>query len=507
MPTAPRRLEVAVARPGDLEKVVVEALSPRYRVDRSAARTVRRTALDTFDHRLAAAGLTLELRRAGDRDVLVLSRPDAPPLSSQAAGLEIPALADRLPAGALRNAVRGPMKLRALLAQDEQRRRVQVLTIRDGQDKAVVRVELDAPVRPGAAGRGSALLTVSPLRGYDADGDRVLGLLSRLPGAAEPSTPQEEPDDAAVPALDRSTPAPVAVASVVSGYLAEMRRNVPGLVDDVDTEFLHDFRVAVRRTRSTLKLSRAVLDRDGTGVVAHHEAEAKRLGDLTSPLRDLDVHLLDLPTMAGWLVSADPADLDPFAAHLRRRRAAAHRALVRAVRSKRSQEFLTDWTGELVRTAGDGAQVTADALSRECISRAHRRVVKQGSAIGADSPAEDLHTLRKRCKELRYALEMFTPLHDPGTTGRAISDLKKLQDCLGRFQDTEVQQAAVRTFAAEMAAAGTAPSATLLAMGELITHLETDQRRARADFTGTFARFTGPATTKRLRALGTGGRK
>ena len=35
-----------------------------------------------------------------------------------------------------------------------------------------------------------------------------------------------------------------------------MNENLPGLLADVDTEFLHDFRVAVRRTRSTLKLGR-----------------------------------------------------------------------------------------------------------------------------------------------------------------------------------------------------------------------------------------------------------
>ena len=44
-------------------------------------------------------------------------------------------------------------------------------------------------------------------------------------------------------------------------FLSAMRDNLPGLLDDVDTEFLHDFRVAVRRTRSTLKLGRPVLPR------------------------------------------------------------------------------------------------------------------------------------------------------------------------------------------------------------------------------------------------------
>lgn len=498
MTSEPRRLQLSDPDPHDHAAPVIEHLSSRYTVERGPVRTVRRTALETFDRRLAGAGLSLELRRGGGRQELVLTRGDGTTLRSAAEGFEPPALAADLPPGAVRDAVTGAMKLRAVIAQDEQRRRVQTLTVRDRRDKTVVRIELDAPV-----GAGPASVAIAPLRGYDSDGDAVTRLLARLPGSGP--VPPVEPAPTAFdepPDVQRSTPAPQAVADVVEGYLAVMRANLPGLVDDIDTEFLHDFRVAVRRTRSTLKLSRAVLD-PATG--RRREADGKHLGDLTTPLRDLDVHLLGLPAMRRWLVSADPDDLGPFEAHLRRRRAAAHRALVRALGTRRSQAFLANWTGELVETAGEGLAVSAEKLSRRSISRAHRRVVKLGSAIDADAPAGDLHTLRKRCKELRYALEMFTSLHDAGTTGKAISDLKRLQDCLGRFQDAEVQQGAVRTFAEEMSSSRSAPAATLLAMGELVTHLETDQAAARAEFADAFARFTRTASTARLKALGTGG--
>ena len=83
-----------------------------------------------------------------------------------------------------------------------------------------------------------------------------------------------------------------------------MRANLPGLLDDVDTEFLHDFRVAVRQTRSTLKLGRAALPEV---MRSRWEPEFKWLGDVTTQVRDLDVYELDLPTMEGWLMAADPA--------------------------------------------------------------------------------------------------------------------------------------------------------------------------------------------------------
>ena len=57
------------------------------------------------------------------------------------------------------------------------------------------------------------------------------------------------------------------------------------------------------------------------------------------------------------------------------------------------------------------------ALARATVARAHRRVVRGGSSISDSSPPEDLHLLRKRVKELRYALEMFAPVLDDAPVG------------------------------------------------------------------------------------------
>jgi CHAD domain-containing protein len=123
---------------------------------------------------------------------------------------------------------------------------------------------------------------------------------------------------------------------------------------------------------------------------------------------------------------------------------------------------------------------------------------------GGGPPAADLHSLRKRCKELRYLLEFFGSLYDPAAYRRAVRSLKGLQDCLGEFQDGVVQQEAIRGFAVHMLAGrgapGTGPqaaaepaaaelAATLLAMGELTAQVHARQRRARDELADRFARF------------------
>jgi CHAD domain-containing protein len=303
-------------------------------------------------------------------------------------------------------------------------------------------------------------------------------------------------------------PAPVLLTSALNGFLVTMRENLPGLLDDVDTEFLHDFRVSVRRTRATLKLGRPVLPEVTR---SRWEPAFRWLGDLTTPVRDLDVYELGLPEMSAWLLTADPGDLDPLAKHLRSRREAERRVLVRSLRSARFRRLVTQWDEELARLGEVPASDAADAarperlsageLADRSISAAYRRVARGGALIGTDSPAADLHWLRKRCKELRYALEVFSPLIDPAARKHAVADLKDLQDVLGRFQDSEVQRRALRGYAEEMMNEGTT-AAAMLAMGELISHLDVEQDRARQEFDVAFAHFGRRSSLKLMHRLG-----
>ena len=146
--------------------------------------------------------------------------------------------------------------------------------------KIVVRLELNEPVTDGPQAR----LTVLALRGYDDQALRVTQLLTDLGlrpvDDADGTDPQEV---AATTVIDPAATATELMAIELGDFLSEMQRNLPGLLADIDTEFLHDFRVAVRRTRATLKLGRPVLP---TAMRSHWEPAFKWLGDLTTPVRE-----------------------------------------------------------------------------------------------------------------------------------------------------------------------------------------------------------------------------
>src|SRR5450631_734441 len=477
-PKPPRALQAADN--GTLEvELIVEVLSAQYAVATGRRRLIRRRRLDTFDHRLGAAGLRLEHQIVASGERLVLGRLDgSSTVAAPVRDLRWPALADSLPQCSLRDAVTAVTGIRALLVVSDEKRRVQRLELHNKNGKTVARVELD---EPSSAAGAPAEVWVRALLGYDEQARRAARLLTgagllaaedsvgTLAGTVPPTAPGDR--DAAAAAL---------LTRVLNDFLATMRENLPGLLDDVDTEFLHDFRVAVRRTRATLKLGRPALPEV---MRSRWEPAFKSLGDLTTPVRDLDVYQLDLPSMSHWLVTADPTDLDPLATHLARRRAVARRELVSSLKSAKFRRLVMHWAEQLAwlqeqPEGPDRKPLSAGRLADRSISKAHARVARGGALIGADSPADDLHGLRKRCKELRYALEVFAPLIDHAARRRAVADLKGLQDVLGRFQDSEVQRHAMREIAEEMMAEGTTAGA-VLAMGELIGHLDVAQEPAR----------------------------
>jgi CHAD domain-containing protein len=360
-------------------------------------------------------------------------------------------------------------------------------------------------------------LAVREVRGYPGQARKAAALLAGVPGASHVS---QSVFAAALYALGRhpedysggvdaeitaQLPASVAVARLLLRLLDTVELNVDGVLRDIDTEFLHDLRVAVRRTRSAIKLLGAALP---ARLAKQYGAEFKWLGDMTTPVRDLDVHLLGFGALTGQLLAATPADLEPFRLFLARRRAREFRRLAAALRSPRFRAITDDWRKALLVIRDGGAQgkrrrrqPTAAALAISTTARAFSKIVAQGAAITPDSPPESLHDLRKRCKELRYLLEFFAPLHDPVAYRKVVGDLKQLQDCLGDCQDSQVQREEIGALADAMLAEQAAPAATFLAMGEIAAQLAVSQAEGRADFARRFARFAGPEAQERVRVL------
>jgi CHAD domain-containing protein len=505
----------------------LRSLGASYTVVLQRPSTLHRIWLDSADWRLLRAGLALVVvrpaggRRAdaagtsatsgtsgvGSETTLELHVPDDVPLSVPVDRGPWPRRVDGLPEQ-LRTRLGPVLGVRALLPVVEASGSVVRGSLLDAEGKTVVRLVHERPPTPaGTKVRLPARLHLQPLRGYRSDAARaarilgdaglVEGEISGFATALRAIGP--DPLAARAPVVTGDLPATVAVARVLLAFLDEMEQTVEGTVADIDIEFLHEFRVAVRRSRSAVKLLGDLLPPALAEWAAPH---LKWLGDLTTPMRDLDVHLEELPDLTRRLTIATPADLDPLARHLARSRTGERRALARGLRSARFTRFRADWRARLEQVAEwDGSSFVgpnAADLAVERLARADRRVLRPGSRITDESPAYDLHALRKRCKELRYLLEIFSPVLDPGDARSAVKELKALQDVLGTFQDTEVQREAIYALAEQLMGRPDTSARTLLAMGEIAARLQEDQNAARSDFAERFERFAQPSVHRRM---------
>jgi CHAD domain-containing protein len=475
-----------------------------------------RTWLDTFDWRLHRAGLTLEQVTSRDRADLVLTGREGDVLAvarlPESGKPRWPRLISALPPGPLRELVEPVAGVRALSPVARATSRVTELRALNDDAKTVARLAIDRmSVTYPARAAVPARLTLTPVRGYAGVTDRVGRAITDAPGispgrgsaldAALAAAGQRAgvlPGKAASVQLSPSMPAGTAMASILTGLLDALEANVPGAVRDIDTEFLHDLRIAVRWTRSALKLCGDALP---GGLARGYRPEFGWLGDLTTPTRDLDVYLLGFAGMASALVGATEGELTPFHDYLLRSRAREHRRLARGLRSARFDRLTTDWRAVLADVRPARKRPTVAQLADERIRAAQRKALQAGRLITAASPSDRLHDLRKRCKELRYLVEMFGSLHDPAQHWQAVRELKALQNCLGDFQDAEVQRTEIRVFAGQMLADRSAPATTLLAMGEIAADLARRQRAARSEFDSRFADFASPASQARLTEL------
>jgi CHAD domain-containing protein len=474
------------------------------RVER--VRAERRTVLDTFDWRLHRGGFALERVESGDGDQLVLRCwGRATPVVTVPWEGGPPTFAPDLPAGRLRDAVAPLLDVRALLEVTDYDATQHLVVVRNDDDKAVARAAVDD------LGAGTVLVRHLPVRGYERAGDRLADAVA----ASRCEATSIDPLDVALERggraagdqggrlavdLDREGPAAAGWLAVLRSLLDEIVANVPGTLAAVDTEFLHDLRVAVRRSRSALRHAHGVLPDE---LLACFRPALQQLQELTGPSRDLDVYVLAADDDFATVDEADRPALEPFRRFLAERRADAHEELDAALRSDSCRATLDDWgdtLDSLARAvddeeAGEWGPWPAEAhrdladITAERIRKQHRKLVKGGRAIDEDSPATALHDLRKRGKELRYLLELFGSPQGAKHTATFVKALKGLQDVLGEFQDTEVQVTALRGWADELATAGGAAAPTMLAMGELIERLQQRQAVARSAFADRFARF------------------
>lgn len=487
---------------------VIHSLTQRLSIVRETSKSEKLTFFDTFDWRLYSASLLL-YRLANNYILHDLSQDTV--LQQQPVETQ-PRFVWELPNGTLKAKLEPIIEMRALIKLIQVEANSTSYRVLNNDEKTVVRLE-DSwfdPLKDEAMSPITRYLSLKPVKGYPNRWQQVkhhlldlgyqpspqnvfldvIALSDRRPGNYSTKLKIE---------LEPNMAAAEATKIILRFLLNVIRQNETGIKEDIDTEFLHDFRVAVRRTRSALSQIKDVFSEAQT---VRFKQDFAYIGRLTNELRDLDVYLLAEDHYKAMLPDNLRSDIAPLMTYLKQKRAIALKQVIKGLNSEKYTAILQEWDVFLRQPSDEAPQANTPIidLAKERIYKKYRRIVKQGHKILNKMQDEQLHDLRIEAKKLRYLMEFFEKLFPRASMATSIKQLKKLQNNLGDFNDLCVQEEYLQNIVAEMPLDQESKK-VFLAIGCLIGTLDQERVRVKAEFADTFAQFTTPANKKLFKNL------
>lgn len=464
-----------------------------------------RQLLDTLDWRLYKNGYQLSAEPQGHALLLQLHRLNDDVLISQALCPQRPNFIHDIPSSKLHQLLQPQIEQRRLLTQLSLHVDHSELTVTNHHDKTLARLQLESCriTAPKQVRQAQAHLIFLPLRGYPKQARRIHALLEQQPGLSASHTAAltdylntlridiHHFDNQASVASSPDQRSDQALKQALLHQLSQMRHHHQPVIDDIDAECLHDYRVAIRRSRTLVKGLPGTLPKSHA---QRHLRQLKRLGELTTPVRDIDVILLNLDHYRALLPHDQHPGLAPVEAYLQRERERHHRQLGRQLTSRQHQQWISAYQRflsqpEHTRTPLPNAKQPIRSQLSQHLWKHYQSILGLGAEISPRSPDEALHTLRKRCKQLRYLIEFGQHLYPTEKIQRIIVLLKKLQDRLGKCQDLHLQITHLGQIEQTLTQQGQPPLATKHALTSLVKQLSAQQQQCRADFLACFEVF------------------
>jgi CHAD domain-containing protein len=275
----------------------------------------------------------------------------------------------------------------------------------------------------------------------------------------------------------------------------QLLKNEAGSRTGEDIEHVHDMRVATRRMRSAFRLLEDYYkSKPIRPFIEHLKRLAKHLGGV----RDLDVMIQDLQTFGATLTDDEASDtLQSLIDRLDKKRRKARKKLVAFLDSNDYATFIETFAafltqpGSAAKPVNDG--VIAPTQVRHVLPtmlHEHLATVRAYHDVIETADAPTLHALRIEFKRLRYATSFFQDVL--GNSGdEFISEIKSIQDHLGRINDIDV---AGRELSTMMDDEGIENDA----LSDYLSRLHTESETLRAGFPNVWQRFNSRAVQSKL---------
>ena len=253
-----------------------------------------KTYYDSFDWRLYTNSVTCEVNRSKVASTLLLRNLNNDLIIASTEIEKVPAFSQEFQLEEIRSALEPLLEMRALMPVCTLDYETYQLNILNKDEKTVLRLVLEEH------NLFDNRVTLQLIKGYDKSAEHIIEILTTKLGLTATDKPLlltalrlqgRKPNDYSSKLnidLDPDMRADVACKYIYSHLLKAIKDNEQGTIADTDSEFLHDFRVAVRRTRAGLSQLKGVLPEK---ISATYVEFFSWLGQITSSTRDFDVYL------------------------------------------------------------------------------------------------------------------------------------------------------------------------------------------------------------------------
>ncbi|MCG3864683.1 MULTISPECIES: CHAD domain-containing protein [unclassified Photobacterium] len=270
-------------------------------------------------------------------------------------------------------------------------------------------------------------------------------------------------------------PLPKIIRSHVLQNFSFCENYTKGIIKDDDPEFLHQYRVTMRRIRAILSLHQSLFM---PKQLKESNLSIKQLMQSTNLQRDLDVYLMQMEHYFYLIEHKHHQGLARFFDDLQHQRQKAYKKNKHWLKSVEYHAQCKHISLQLKRLSP-----RQEALSKEpqeminpLLLRIDNSIITLMHSIDSKTSDTQLHRLRIKCKKLRYGLEYYRPLTEQLSLSLNIKTLKFLQEKLGDFNDSSVQIDFLHHYLAQYKKTGRRAKAIILLLQKIQQkHLENKQ--------------------------------
>ena len=219
------------------------------------------------------------------------------------------------------------------------------------------------------------------------------------------------------------------LGKILNSLLEEIKGEMPGVIEGKNDENMHNFRVAVRRTKTLLKIFRKYLSGDGV----YFKKKLTKIMKETQRKRDLDVLIKSLDLYV-------KEEKEEIRLKIEKEMRIEQGRVLSIIGSREFNGFLMDLE-EAVKKGALFINKLDETEPADYFSLMIKKTYKKLRIIIKNTSLdnEELHMLRLVFKEFRYMLEFSADVIKQDMIIKIISDVKKIQESLGAAHDKIVQ--------------------------------------------------------------------